>query len=176
MLNNKKLNTIIVFLLAEFTLAGSQSYNIEKFKVSFDEPLGYQVLRGFRGRDIVLLGPEKETKRSTIFIEVMESKRINFNEEKDSLEKFKNLKVEWLKNKKGNLNKFDLDKKLNFLNSKYLFHEVYYTLGNQKFVEGDLYYKCGKDVVSNVSFLVKESRYNSFRETFDKLTKSLSCH
>lgn len=173
--NSKFLKIFLVFLIAKPCLATKLSYKIDSFELQFEKPFGYQVLRGYLGRDIVLLGPEKTKKRNTIFLEVTDSNRINFDEEKSQEISFKKIKTEWIKEKKAILNKFQLDQKLDFLKNQYLYHEVFYSLNGTRFVEGELFYSCSKKTASNISFLVQEERLEAFKNIFKRFLKSFEC-
>ncbi|MCR9204155.1 MAG: hypothetical protein NXH75_06235 [Halobacteriovoraceae bacterium] len=150
-------------------------YKIEGFEVQFEKPNGYQALRGYLGRDLVLLGPEKAKKRSTIFLEITNSNRISFEEEKKKKNEFKSIKTEWIKEKKAILNNFEIDKKLKYIKNEYLFHEVSYSMKGVKFIEGDLFYRCSPEVTANISFLVEEKRIMAFRGVFKRYMTSLAC-
>lgn len=165
----------IFFVESTHVHAANRVYKIEQFKVSLEAPGGWQDLRGYLGRDITLLGPELGAKRDTIFIEVTDSKRINFSEEKKAQAKFKNIKLEWLKKKAGKLISFNLSKEINFLNKEYLYHEVSYILDKKSFVEGNLFLKCSKDVGLNISFLTLKDKEAAFQKHFKSILKSVSC-
>jgi hypothetical protein len=121
------------------------------------------------------LGPETSSKRNTIFIEVTDSNRISLEEEKNQKLSFRKIKSEWIKEKKAILNKFKLEEKLSYLNRPYLYHEVFYTLKGQRFVEGDLFYSCSKKTASNISFLVTEKKLEAFQNVFKRFLQSLEC-
>lgn len=177
MLNKLKFLNIIFLLLfsANFAVAKSELFIVEKLNISLDIPQGWQGLRGHLGRDITLLGLELGSRRDTIFIEVTDRKRLDLKAEKKASKNFKKIKIEWLKNKAATLKNISLDKPISFLNKKHLYHEVSYLLGGNSFVEGNLFLECGPDAGLNVSFLTLEEKEKAFQKNFKEVLTSLKC-
>lgn len=153
----------------------AKSFEVNQYKVSVSIPEGWQGLRGYLGRDITLIAKENSGKRETVFIEVTDAKRIDLGAEKKAGTNFKEIKLEWLKKKAGKLNRFNLDKKLNFIKRKYLYHELSYELNGNNFIEGDLFLHCSSQVGVNISYLILVERQIAFNRNFEEIIKSLKC-
>jgi hypothetical protein len=171
LLNKLRFLNIFFWVLfsANSTVAKSELFIVEKLNISLDMPQGWQGLRGYLGRDITLLGLELGTRRVT------DRKRLDLKAEKKASKKFKNIKIEWLKNKAATLKNISLDKPISFLNKKHLYHEVSYLLAGNSFVEGNLFLECGPDAGLNVSFLTLEEKKKAFQKNLKEVLTSLKC-
>lgn len=174
----KQIKCIFFFLNLFYSLvlsANEQTFKIKGHTLLLNKITGYQIMRGYLGRDIVLLGPDRAEKRNTIFLEVAESKRVNLNEEKESLADFENLKKEWINERGGKLHKLKLNSRDLKIEKDYLYNYLSYSLDKKNFYEGDIFLKCSPKTSLNLSFLVLKKNFDKFKPQLEDFIKGISC-
>lgn len=167
------------FFINIFLFLSSQAkevrFDIDKFQLSLNIPTEYQTLKGYLGRDLVLLGNTFQGKRKSIFIEITDSERVNFSQEKNHLDEFLDNKKNWLNKKQGKYLSSSLDSKELDLKREYIFNTFNYELEGVNYSEGDLFLKCSKSAAVNISYLVSFSQRTTFLGELEKILLTLKC-
>jgi len=183
-MTNKLYKVFKFILLATLVNLSTQVYSsvwiakklqIKTSVLTFEIPKSWQYVEGFQGRDVTVLAPKDKGVRDVIIIEQADNDKFSLKEEAKALNKYKQIKSTWIKNKGGTLSKITLGEKISVLKNDHLYNETTYVVSKKNYLEGDLFIKCSDDSFVNLSFLTLKEKEIEFKKIWLRVLKSIRC-